>query len=134
MRYGIDRMILWGTIISTTAASQPRYLLHLAGLAQPGWCSSASMVPLGFGNGLVLPNATAGTLSVRPRLAGSASGLGGALMIGGGAALSAYAGTLLSADSGAEPLIALDADLERPVVLWRSCWSCAAMPGSADCQ
>jgi DHA1 family bicyclomycin/chloramphenicol resistance-like MFS transporter len=65
------------------------------------------MVPLGFGNGMVLPNATSGTLSVRPQLAGSASGLGGALMIGGGAALSALSGTLLSAETGAWPLLAL---------------------------
>jgi DHA1 family bicyclomycin/chloramphenicol resistance-like MFS transporter len=41
---------------------------------------------------MVLPNATSGMLSVRPHLAGTASGLGGALMLGGGAALSALAG------------------------------------------
>ena len=37
-----------------------------------------------------MPNATAGLLSVRPHLAGSASGLGSAIMIGGGAALSVF--------------------------------------------
>ncbi len=105
MRYGIDRMILWGTVISSTSLATS-LTLHLVGLAHP-LVFFGFMVPLGFGNGLVMPNATAGTLSVRPRLAGSASGLGGALMIGGGAAQSAYAGTLLSVESGAAPLIAL---------------------------
>ncbi len=105
VRYGIDRMILWGTLISTSGLAAS-LVLHLAGLAHPV-VFFGFMVPLGFGNGLVMPNATAGTLSVRPQLAGSASGLGGALMIGGGAALSAYAGTLLSVETGAEPLIAL---------------------------
>ncbi|MGR3756578.1 MAG: MFS transporter, partial [Tranquillimonas sp.] len=63
------------------------------------------MTFVGFGNGLVLPNATSGMLSVRPHLAGTASGLGGAIMIGGGAALSALAGALLTPGSGATPLL-----------------------------
>ncbi len=105
VRYGIDRMILSGTVIATLSLVAS-LILHLAGLAHPV-VFFGFMVPLGFGNGLVMPNATAGTLSVRPRLAGSASGLGGALMIGGGAAQSAFAGTLLSVETGAAPLIAL---------------------------
>ena len=105
VRYGIDRMIFWGTVVTTFSLALS-LALHLAGLASPA-VFFGLMVPVGFGNGLVMPNATAGTLSVRPRLAGSASGLGGALMIGGGAVLSAYAGTLLSVESGAVPLIAL---------------------------
>jgi MFS transporter, DHA1 family, multidrug resistance protein len=50
---------------------------------------------MGMGNGICLPNANAGMLSVRPELAGTASGLGGAILIGGGAALAALAGVLL---------------------------------------
>jgi len=46
-------------------------------------------------------------LSVRPHLAGTASGLGGALMIGGGAALSQIAGYLLAGKDTALPLQAL---------------------------
>ena len=46
-------------------------------------------------------------LSVRPHLAGTASGLGGAMMIGGGAALSALAGTILTEGSGPLPLLTL---------------------------
>ena len=45
-------------------------------------------------------------LDVRPQLAGSAAGLGGALMTLGGAALSTLAGFFLSETSGAYPLIA----------------------------
>ena len=41
-----------------------------------------SILFVGLGNGLLLPSANAGIVSVRPHLAGSASGLGGALMIG----------------------------------------------------
>ena len=63
------------------------------------------MTCVGVGNGLVIPNATAGLLSVRPHLAGSASGLGGAIMIGGGAVLAAMAGALLTPETGAFPLL-----------------------------
>ena len=59
---------------------------------------------VGFGNGMTLPNANAGMLSARPHLAGSASGLGGALMIGGGSLLSALAGALLGPETGGLPL------------------------------
>lgn len=60
---------------------------------------------LGLGNGVCLPSAMAGSLSVRPHLAGSASGLGGALMIGGGAALAAITGALLGPETGVWPLL-----------------------------
>ena len=63
------------------------------------------MTFVGLGNGMTIPNATAGMLSVRPHLAGTASGLGGAIMIGGGACLSALAGALLAPGTGAWPLL-----------------------------
>jgi DHA1 family bicyclomycin/chloramphenicol resistance-like MFS transporter len=56
---------------------------------------------------MALPNANAGMLSVRPELAGTASGLGGAIMIGGGAGLSALAGWALGFGGGALPLTLL---------------------------
>jgi DHA1 family bicyclomycin/chloramphenicol resistance-like MFS transporter len=64
-------------------------------------------------------------LSVRPHLAGTASGLGGAIMIGGGAAMSALAGTKLVPGSGPFPLlwmmliVALLAVLSIFWVIWR---------------
>jgi DHA1 family bicyclomycin/chloramphenicol resistance-like MFS transporter len=63
------------------------------------------MTFVGLGNGLCIPNATAGMLSVRPHLAGTASGLGGAIMIGGGAGLAVLVGALLTPETGAFPLL-----------------------------
>ena len=60
---------------------------------------------MGFGNGLTLPSANSGMLSVKPELAGTASGLGGAMMIGGGAVLSGATGAFLGEGSTALPLI-----------------------------
>ena len=54
-----------------------------------------------------MPNAAAGMMSVRPKLAGTASGLGGSILIAGGAALSALATTMLGTDSTETPLVFL---------------------------
>lgn len=60
---------------------------------------------VGLGNGLTVPNANAGVLSVQPALAGTASGLAGALSVGGGAALSAFTGAVLTVDNAAYALL-----------------------------
>ncbi len=102
-RIGINRLILTGCLINASGA-----VLSLS-VFMAGHGSALSffgfMTFVGMGNGLVIPNATAGMLSVRPQLAGTASGLGGAIMIGGGAALSALAGALLTPETGAFPLL-----------------------------
>lgn len=55
----------------------------------------------GFGNGLTLPSATAGAMSVRPQLAGSASGLSGAVMVIGGAIITWGTAALLTEENAA---------------------------------
>lgn len=102
-RVGINGMILWGTI-ATAVGMSLSLAFFLIGL-KTAFVFFGFMTFVGFGNGMVLPNATSGMLSVRPHLAGTASGLGGAIMLGGGAAMSALAGTLLTGGNGAYPLI-----------------------------
>ncbi|MEX0339478.1 MAG: MFS transporter, partial [Arenibacterium sp.] len=103
VRFGVNKMALWGCLLLTTG------LLLSVLLSALGIGSALTffgfMTFVGLGNGLTIPNATAGLLSVRPHLAGTASGLGGAIMLGGGAALSAFAGTLLAPGSGEMPLL-----------------------------
>jgi Bcr/CflA subfamily drug resistance transporter len=55
---------------------------------------------VGFGNGLTMPSSNAGALSVRPGLAGSASGLAGALTVGIGAVLTSATGAILTDTHG----------------------------------
>ena len=101
--FGVNRMVLWGALCNGfgTVVS---LAIFAAGLGTP-LSFFGMMTFVGLGNGLVIPNATAGALSVRPHLAGTASGLSGAIMIGGGAALSALAGFLLTPETGAYPLL-----------------------------
>jgi DHA1 family bicyclomycin/chloramphenicol resistance-like MFS transporter len=74
-RIGLDRMVLSGSWLVLLA-------IGLAGgLALGGlWTPVALFGPMmlaGFGNGLAIPNAQAGAISVDPLLAGTASGLSG---------------------------------------------------------
>jgi DHA1 family bicyclomycin/chloramphenicol resistance-like MFS transporter len=105
VRIGMNRMILIGCMV-TSAGLALLTLLTLAGLSGPVTFFGLTIF-MGLGNGICLPNANAGMLSVRPDLAGTASGLGGAILIGGGAALAAYAGVLLGPGATEMPLILL---------------------------
>lgn len=103
MQLGIDRMILGGTLLTTAGISASILVMatgHGSALSFFGL-----MTFVGAGNGLVLPNSSVGMMSVRPRLAGTASGIGGAMMLGTGAVLAALAGALLGPGSGAWPLL-----------------------------
>lgn len=51
---------------------------------------------IGLGNGLTMPGASAGVMSLRPGLAGTASGLASALTVGGGAAVSFVSGLIVT--------------------------------------
>jgi len=59
------------------------------------------MMDMAFGNGIAQPNAIAAAVSVRPALAGTASGLLGALQMGFGALMSVAAGAMEDSGGGA---------------------------------
>lgn len=105
IRIGLNKMAILGTVLTTIAMTTLALLtyagLHFAGLF------FGMMSVIGLGNGITLPNVNAGMMSIKPELAGTASGLGGALMIGGGAVLAALAGAVLSVKSGEMPLVLL---------------------------
>ena len=105
VRFGVNWMVRTGATIAVVGLSAAT-LLAIAGLDSAyiffGCCTF-----VGLGNGMVIPNASAGLLSVRPHLAGTASGLGSFFMIGGGAALSVIAGIVLKFGGGSLPLLLL---------------------------
>jgi DHA1 family bicyclomycin/chloramphenicol resistance-like MFS transporter len=105
VRIGMNRMVLTGTLV-TTFGLVLLLALTLAGLSGPVVFFGLTVF-MGIGNGMSLPNANAGILSVKPELAGTASGLGGALIIGGGAGLASLAGFLLPPGATELPLILL---------------------------
>ncbi|MBL6855358.1 MAG: multidrug effflux MFS transporter [Rhodobacteraceae bacterium] len=102
MRVGIDKMILLGTLFQIFGMGMS-LIISILGFGTAvtffGFC-----IFIGIGNGLTLANSTAGMLSIRPAVAGTASGIGGSIQIGGGAALAAVAGFLLTISESAYPL------------------------------
>jgi DHA1 family bicyclomycin/chloramphenicol resistance-like MFS transporter len=98
-------MVLWGCVINGGGVAVS-LAIAIAGLDNL-YTFFGFMTFVGIGNGMAIPNATAGAISVRPHLAGSASGLSGAIMIGGGAGLSAMAGWVLVPGATAVPLLAI---------------------------
>lgn len=102
-RFGTMTMMISGSVVSLIGVCITAAIL-LGDVAS----ATAFFAPLaltGVGNGLTLPSSNAGIVSVRPHLAGSASGLGGAITVGGGAALSTLAAAVLKEEGGAMPLL-----------------------------
>ncbi|RAI58775.1 multidrug effflux MFS transporter [Roseicella frigidaeris] len=89
-RLGTARMLRIGTLV-TTAGGLVALALPL--LATPTLLSFfLPMVLVALGNGMTQPSAIAAAVSVRPMLAGTASGLIGALQMGAGALATVLAG------------------------------------------
>lgn len=100
---GVNRLALSGAV--TLIAGLVLCILFVAIGYDSELTFFGFMSAIGIGNGMTIPSATSGVLSVRPHLAGTAAGLNGAIMLGGGAALSALAGWMLVPGSGVMPLL-----------------------------
>ncbi len=100
---GITRMMLSGNVVAIAGIVAAIALIFTG--AESPYAFFVPLALIGVGNGVTLPSANAGMVSVQPHLAGSASGLGGAMTIGGGAALSVLASSVLSKEDGTWPLL-----------------------------
>jgi DHA1 family bicyclomycin/chloramphenicol resistance-like MFS transporter len=105
VRYGIDAMIRHGFTIEAIGAGCAIVLAGLAPDAGPAIVFLPQLV-IGFGNGVMLPNAIAGAVSVRPQAAGTASGFLGCVQMTIGAGFVQLGGLVLA-----------DADTVMPLAL-----------------
>ena len=104
-KIGLDKMIFLGV---STALFGVSISMTISLLDHGSVLSFFGLMTLvGLGNGMSIPNATAAMMSINPKLAGTAAGLGSAIMIGGGAGLSAIANFILIHGSSEIPLIML---------------------------
>ncbi|MCW8842452.1 MAG: multidrug effflux MFS transporter [Rhodobacteraceae bacterium] len=104
-RYGLTTMMILGRLMACFGLVMG--LLFVALDVVTVWTYFGSVMFVGLGNGLTLPSANAGTMSVRPHLAGSASGLAGALMVVGGAVLTTLTTSVLTQENGVWLLLAI---------------------------
>ena len=97
--FGLTQMILVGRVIAVFGIS-----LGLI-LVLKGYISTftifGSMVFIGLGNGFYLPSSHVGIMNVRSDLAGSASGLSGAMAVAFGAIVATLMGVMLTEENGA---------------------------------
>ena len=90
-RFSIDTLIWWG-IAATVVGCLITIVVYLA---LPGWEMATIFLPqiiVGLGNGLLLPTSIAGAVSIRPHVAGTASGLIGFIQMAIGAAAAQIVG------------------------------------------
>jgi DHA1 family bicyclomycin/chloramphenicol resistance-like MFS transporter len=111
-------MILAGSLFTVVSAGLPILLFGL-GLDTP----AALFLPMmltGVANGVALPGAISGAISVRPEIAGAASGLSGAAQIGAGALLAAIGGAVTAGADSPFPVFAvmLAAGVASALVAW----------------
>ncbi|RFA25804.1 hypothetical protein CAI21_18275 [Alkalilimnicola ehrlichii] len=96
-RYGADRLVLRGCLVIAAGVAAMMVMLAL------GWLHPAAlfgpMFVVGIGNGLVIPSGVAGAVSVKPQIAGAASGLSGSVQMGFGALVAPLVGALLAASA-----------------------------------
>ena len=105
-RFGIDALIRWG-IALTIAGCLLNVLVYVA---LPGWDMFTIFLPqiiIGFGNGLLLPTSIAGAVSIRPQVAGTASGVTGFIQMGIAAVAAQLGGHVISHAADAMPMLLL---------------------------
>jgi DHA1 family bicyclomycin/chloramphenicol resistance-like MFS transporter len=84
-RWGINRMIVSGSAISTLGAVGGVIALLLIAAALSPWTLFIAGSLLAFGNGISLNNSQAGAMAVSPEHAGAAAGLAGFMQMAFGA-------------------------------------------------
>jgi DHA1 family bicyclomycin/chloramphenicol resistance-like MFS transporter len=105
-RFGIDALIWWGIALTIAGC-----LLNVSVyVALPGWEMATIFLPqivIGFGNGLLLPTSIAGAVSIRPQVAGTASGVTGFVQMGIAAVAAQLGGHVISHAADALPMLLL---------------------------
>ncbi len=104
-RFALETMMLAGRIVACSGLAVGM-LLFAAGVVHE-LALFGSTIFVGLGNGITMPGSNVGAMSVRSDLAGTASGLAGALTMGGGALLTWTAGMMVTEDTGAMALLGL---------------------------
>jgi DHA1 family bicyclomycin/chloramphenicol resistance-like MFS transporter len=102
-RFGVDAMIMIGIVFQLIGAGLTALLVATMPEAGPAIIFLPQLV-ISYGNGLLLPNAIAGAISVRPQAAGAAAGMTGFTQMAVGAAATQIVSIALAGSSSAMPM------------------------------
>jgi DHA1 family bicyclomycin/chloramphenicol resistance-like MFS transporter len=106
VRHGIDRMILWGIIVEAIGVLSATLLAATAHHWGPAIVFMPQLI-VSLGNGLLLPGAIAGAVSIRPQAAGTAAGITGCAQMALGAVITQFSGMMLAGATSAVPMAML---------------------------
>ncbi len=102
-RFGIDTMIMAGVTFELAGSTLTCALVATLPGAGPAIVFLPQLL-ISYGNGLLLPNAIAGAVSVRPQAAGTAAGMTGFTQMSIGALSTQWVSTLLAGAATAMPM------------------------------
>jgi MFS transporter, DHA1 family, multidrug resistance protein len=102
-RFGVDAMIMAGIVFELIGVGATAVLVLTVPEGGPAIIFLPQLV-ISYGNGLLLPNAIAGAVSVRPQAAGTASGLTGFIQMAIGAVSAQVITVLLAGGATAMPM------------------------------
>jgi DHA1 family bicyclomycin/chloramphenicol resistance-like MFS transporter len=105
-RFGVDGMIMTGIGFELLGAVLTVSLVATMPQAGPAIIFLPQLL-ISYGNGLLLPNAIAGAVSVRPQAAGTAAGMTGFVQMSIGAASTQVVSMLLAGGHSAMPMAAM---------------------------
>ncbi|MEM9228891.1 MAG: multidrug effflux MFS transporter [Pseudomonadota bacterium] len=104
-RWPLARVMLAGRIVACLGLTCGLALIGAGYLHE--FILFGSTIFVGMGNGITMPASSVGTMAVRPDLAGTASGLSGALTVAAGAVLTWIAGSVVTGANSAMALLVL---------------------------
>ena len=104
-RFELTTMMMAGRVLACTGLTLGLIAVLL------GWTSVAvvfsATLCVGLGNGITMPSANAGAISMRPKLTGSAAGLMGSATVATGAVVTTVTGFLVSLGNGPAILLSM---------------------------
>ncbi|MCP4820721.1 MAG: multidrug effflux MFS transporter [Shimia sp.] len=104
-RVPLTTLVITGRLVAACGPTLGLILMGFGVLHPITYFGAITLV--GMGNGLTIPSANSGVMSVRPQLSGSAAGLSGAMSVAGGAVLTSLTGAVLTPETGAVTLMLL---------------------------
>ncbi|EAQ01899.1 drug resistance transporter, Bcr/CflA subfamily protein [Pseudooceanicola batsensis HTCC2597] len=96
--YQLSTMMIAGRLVAVTGLGLASLAIYAGHISVPLFFGA--MILSGMGNGMTAPNANAGVMSIRPHIAGSASGLSSAMIVFVGALTTTLTGALVDEVTG----------------------------------
>ena len=104
-RVAIPTMMISGRLVGGLGLVVGLFSIALGGLNM--WVLFGSTIFVGIGNGLTMPSASSGAISVQPEIAGSITGLSNAILVTVATLITITTGTVIAESNGPQALLGM---------------------------